>query len=264
MPFERRDLLLDGVRDAVLRQQLADRAVLAFGAGAVVAEDVDRRSCCRACPGGRARRSACRPARRRARRSRRRSPSAGAGTGAAPRGCCPTRPSTAARGVSLVLAGIQPSCFCRANTRSRYASQPSSKRALVLVGPLLAHLVRAVRRAGRPVHEERLVGREGPMPPQPGDAARGDVLAQVVASRRAAARSRWCSRPAAAPTATSRRRGSRRSSRSRARSASGRTAPSRWSGRPACCATCRRRRSCSRSGAAPRPWSRRSSGMTPV
>ena len=36
-----RDLLLNGVGDAVLGQQLADRAVLAFGAGAVVAEDVD-------------------------------------------------------------------------------------------------------------------------------------------------------------------------------------------------------------------------------
>ena len=38
---ERLDMLLGGGGDAVLRQQLADRAVLAFGRGAVVAPDVE-------------------------------------------------------------------------------------------------------------------------------------------------------------------------------------------------------------------------------
>ena len=37
----RRNLLLDGVGDLVLREQFADAAVLAFGAGAVVAEDIE-------------------------------------------------------------------------------------------------------------------------------------------------------------------------------------------------------------------------------
>ena len=116
---ERRDLLLDGVRNAVLREQFADRAVLAFGAGAVVAEDVDHDRVVAYARADRARRSACRPARPRARRSRRRFPSAGAGTGAGPPECWPRRASIAARGVSFVSAGIQPSCFWRANTRSR-------------------------------------------------------------------------------------------------------------------------------------------------
>ena len=40
-PLQRRQLLFGGVGDVVLRQKLADRAVLTFGRGAVVAEDVD-------------------------------------------------------------------------------------------------------------------------------------------------------------------------------------------------------------------------------
>ena len=40
-PLQRLDLLLDRARDVVLRQKLADRAVLALGRGAVVAEDVE-------------------------------------------------------------------------------------------------------------------------------------------------------------------------------------------------------------------------------
>ena len=35
--------------------------------------------------------------------------------------------------------------------------------AFVFVGPFLEDVVRPVRRAGRPIHEERLVGREGAM-----------------------------------------------------------------------------------------------------
>ena len=40
-PVQRLDLLLDGVGDLVLREKLADRAVLTLGARAVVAEDVE-------------------------------------------------------------------------------------------------------------------------------------------------------------------------------------------------------------------------------
>ena len=39
--LQRVDVLFDGRRDAVLREQFADRAVLAFGGGAVVAPDVE-------------------------------------------------------------------------------------------------------------------------------------------------------------------------------------------------------------------------------
>jgi hypothetical protein len=39
--LERSELLFDGIRDSILCEQLADRAVLAFRAGAIVAEDVD-------------------------------------------------------------------------------------------------------------------------------------------------------------------------------------------------------------------------------
>ena len=53
--------------------------------------------------------------------------------------------------------------------------------ALVLVGPLLHHLVRAVRCARRPVHEEGLVRRVGLLLAQPVDRILGNVLAEVVA-----------------------------------------------------------------------------------
>ena len=52
--------------------------------------------------------------------------------------------------------------------------------AFVFVGPLLENVVRAVRRARRPVHEERLVGRESAMPFHPGDRLVGQVFAQMI------------------------------------------------------------------------------------
>ncbi len=51
---------------------------------------------------------------------------------------------------------------------------------LVFVGPLLHHLVRAVRCARGPIHEERLVRREGPLFAQPLDGVLRDVLGEVV------------------------------------------------------------------------------------
>ena len=52
--------------------------------------------------------------------------------------------------------------------------------ALVFVGPLLRHLMRAVRGAARPIHQERLVGRKGLVLTQPGDRIVRQVLAKMV------------------------------------------------------------------------------------
>ena len=76
---------------------------------------------------------------------------------------------------------MTPSFFCRAKVSSRSLSQPPIELALVLVGPLLRHVVRRVRRAGREVDEERLVGREALLLPDPGNRLVGHVLDQVVA-----------------------------------------------------------------------------------
>ena len=52
--------------------------------------------------------------------------------------------------------------------------------AFVLVGPLREDVVRAVGAPGRPVHQERLVGREGLVPLDPGEALVDHVFGQVV------------------------------------------------------------------------------------
>ena len=115
---QRGKLLFDRIRNSVLRQQFADRAVLAFGAGAVVAENVDHDGVVANAetiqfvhhPAGlhvdmldEAGEDFHQPPLERALRL----------GNAVPAGI------DAARGVSLVSAGIQPSCFWRANTRSR-------------------------------------------------------------------------------------------------------------------------------------------------
>ena len=126
--------------------------------------------------------------------------------------------------------------------------------AFVLVGPLREDVVRAVACPGRPVHQERLVGRERLVPLDPGEPLVDHVFGQVVflAVRRLDGVEVFVR--AGVPTATFRRPGSRRSSRTRGRWASGRTGPSRWSGWPGCCATSRTPPTCSRSGAASRRW----------
>ena len=53
--------------------------------------------------------------------------------------------------------------------------------ALVLVRPFLHHLMRPVRCARRPIHEERLVRRVGLLFAQPLDGVRRDVIGQVIA-----------------------------------------------------------------------------------
>ena len=52
--------------------------------------------------------------------------------------------------------------------------------AFVLVGPFLEDVVRPMDAAGRPVHEERFVRREGAMLLQPGDRLVGHVLGEVI------------------------------------------------------------------------------------
>ena len=75
---------------------------------------------------------------------------------------------------------MTPSSFCRAKVRSRCASQPSSNRPAVLVDPLARHVVRRVGGAGGEVDEERLVGHERLLLPNPADRVVGEVLRQVV------------------------------------------------------------------------------------
>ena len=53
--------------------------------------------------------------------------------------------------------------------------------ALVLLDPLLGHVVRGVRRAGREVHEERLVWHQCLLRAHPVDSVVGEVLGEVVA-----------------------------------------------------------------------------------
>jgi hypothetical protein len=61
----------------------------------------------------------------------------------------------------------------------------------VFIGPLFRHMMRGVRRAGREVHEERLVRHEGLLGANPVDGMIGQVLSQVVALLR---RRRWLDR----------------------------------------------------------------------
>ena len=50
----------------------------------------------------------------------------------------------------------------------------------VFVGPLFENVVRPMRRPRRPIHEERLVGRESPMAFHPGDRLIRKVFAQMI------------------------------------------------------------------------------------
>ena len=52
--------------------------------------------------------------------------------------------------------------------------------AFVLIAPLLENLVRAMHGARRPIHKERLVRREGTMLFQPGDGLIGHILGEVI------------------------------------------------------------------------------------
>ena len=176
---ECRDLLLDGVGDAVLRQQLADGAVLAFGAGAVVAEDVDhdrvvaypeaielvdQLAGLRVHVLDEARVDFHQPELER------------------PLGLRNAGPRRHVRRARRELRiGRNPAELLLAREHALAVGIPTGvELALVLAGPLLADLVRTVRRARRPVHEEGLVRRERAMLAQPVDATRRHVLGEVV------------------------------------------------------------------------------------
>ena len=177
--LQRRQLLLDRVRNAVLRQQFADRAVLAFGAGAVVAEDVDHDRVVADALAlelvdhlaglhvdvfDEAGIDLHQPALERTLRL----------GDAAPR-----RHRLGARREDRV--GRDPAQLLLPREHALAVGVPAVvELALVLVGPFLVDLVRAVPRARRPVQEEGLVGRERLVAAQPVDAVLRQVFAEVV------------------------------------------------------------------------------------
>ncbi len=63
---------------------------------------------------------------------------------------------------------------------SRSTSQPSSNLPLYLSDHSFGHLVRGVGGSGREVHEERFVGRQRLLLPDPGDRVVGEILGQRV------------------------------------------------------------------------------------
>ncbi len=174
--LQRSELLFDGIRDAVLRQQFADRAVLTFGAGAIVPEDVDDDGVVadaeavefvddlagldvdmfdeagkdfHQSPLKRPLRLGNTVPARHVRRARREP-----GVGRNPAELLLAREHALAIGVPTVV-----------------------ELAFVLVGPLLEDLVRSVSGARRPVKEERFVGRERLVMSQPVDAMLREIFA---------------------------------------------------------------------------------------
>ena len=85
-----------------------------------------------------------------------------------------------ARGVSSAFGG-NPAEFLLAGENPFAVLVPAVvELPFVLVGPFREDVVRAVGRAGRPVHQERLVGREGLVPLDPGEPLVDHVFGQVV------------------------------------------------------------------------------------
>ena len=115
--------------------------------------------------------------------------------------------------------------------------------ALVFIGPLLRDVVRAVDRAARPVHEERLVRLESLVLMQPADRVVRQVFAEVVALLNGFWRQdrTSCCELGSARSARLRRRGNHKNTRSRDPWASSRTGRSGWSPQQACCAICPKR-----------------------
>ena len=87
------------------------------------------------------------------------------------------------RGVSCCVGG-NPALLLRTPECTLAVGVPAVvELAFIFVGPLLRDVVRAVDRAARPVHEERLVGLERPVPAQPADRVVRQVFAEVIALR---------------------------------------------------------------------------------
>ena len=169
----------DRVRDLVLRQELADAAVLAFGARAVVAEDVEHDRVVADAEAiqfvdhlaglnvdvlDEAGEDFHQPPLERTLRLR----------DAVPRGH--------ALGARRELGiGGNPAEFLLALEGALAQRIPAIvELAFVLVGPFLEDVVRPVPGAGRPVHEERLVGRVRAMLAHPRDRLVRQVFAQMV------------------------------------------------------------------------------------
>ncbi len=176
---QRRQLLFDGVGDVVLGQQLAYRAPLALGAGTVVAEDVE---------------DECVVADAlaidlvddsadldidmlgEAGEQFHQAPLEGAFRFRDAVPACHRRVVRRELGVRRYPAKILLMLERALSQRVPAIVEP----AFVLVSPLFENVVRPVRGAGRPVQEERFVGRVRAMLAQPRDRLVGEVFAQVI------------------------------------------------------------------------------------
>ena len=166
---ERLELLLDRVRDHVLREQFADCAVLTFRAGAVVADNiendcvvanfqlfeaVDELADLRIDMLEEAGENLHQPRPERTLRLR---------------NAVPRRHRLGARR-QLRVRRNPAECLLPWRRPFTIDVPAGVELAFVFVGPLREDVVRAMRRARRPIHQEWLVGREGPVLVQPGDA----------------------------------------------------------------------------------------------
>ena len=147
--------------DAVEVGHLVEEAVhAAFGARAVVADDVEDRACCPAGPCPRWPGPAGRPRGRRTRRSRRRLPSGGRRASSRRRVSLSQSLIAAGLGASLVSGGDDAELLLPGQRLLAELVPALVELALVLGDPLLRHVVRSVRGARGEVDEERLVRRE--------------------------------------------------------------------------------------------------------
>ena len=176
---QRRDLLLDRVRDVVLGEQFADAPLLAFGARAVVAPDVED-------DGVVAEAELLQPVHQLA--------DLGVGVLDEPGehlhqpplerplrlgDAVPRRHRVGSR--RQLRVGGNPAELLLPREDALAVLVPAVvELAFVLVGPLREDVVRAVDGARRPVHQERLVGRERLVPLEPGEALVDHVFGQVV------------------------------------------------------------------------------------
>ena len=213
-PAEVVDLATSGTRasrvpHAVERRHLVEAAVeRALGRGAVVADDVVDQRVVEDLQVLRARRPAGRRGGRCAPGSRRRPPSGGRRPACIFSGMSSQAGISSGRAVSSASAGMTPSFFWRANVSSRSLSQPWSNLPLYFSIHSFGTWCGAWRRAGREVHEERLVGHQRLLLADPLIALFGHVLGEVVAllGRLLAARSASCLRRSPGTTGWSRRR----------------------------------------------------------
>ena len=176
---QRSNLLLDGVRDLILSQQFADAAELAFSARSVVAPDVEDDGVVADAEAlklidhlarldidvfHKAGEYFHQPPLERTLRFR----------DAVPRG------HALGPGGQLGISRYPSQGLLLFEDTFAHDIPAVVELALVLVSPLLEDVVRAVCCAGRPVHEERLVGRERAMLAHPGNRLVCHVLAQMV------------------------------------------------------------------------------------